>query len=154
MLHKSFAGLLLSIILFSCNKGEQVDLSTLQTYHNVAIPLISAEIDVEDMLQGDTGNIISTGNNGELFLAYVTEPTSIVASEIVSGEYSKGTFRIYLTRTASRSQILFSKLITKNKKKEIKMYINKYLDKNPKAENIPNKIQSLFLFLLIPCQKK
>ena len=35
------------------------------------------------MLQGDTGNIISTGNNGELFLAYVTEPTSIVASEIV-----------------------------------------------------------------------
>ena len=46
MLHKSFAGLLLSIILFSCNKSEQVDLSTLQTYHNVAIPLISAEIDV------------------------------------------------------------------------------------------------------------
>ena len=83
MLHKSFAVLLFSIILFSCNKGEQVDLSTLQTYHNVAIPLISAEIDVEDMLQGDTGNIISTGNNGELFLAYVTEPTSIVASEIV-----------------------------------------------------------------------
>tara|TARA_Y100001970_G_scaffold289224_1_gene418887 strand:- start:3205 stop:4041 length:837 start_codon:yes stop_codon:yes gene_type:complete len=37
--------------------------------------------------------------------------STIVASEIVSGEYSKGTFRIYLTRTASRSQILFSKLI-------------------------------------------
>ena len=83
MLHKSFAGLLLSIILFSCNKGEQVDLSTLQTYHNVAIPLISAEIDVEDMLQGDTGNIISTGNNGELFLAYVTPTTTINAGEIV-----------------------------------------------------------------------
>ena len=29
------------------------------------------------------GNIISTGNNGELFLAYVTEPASIVASEII-----------------------------------------------------------------------
>ena len=83
MLHKSFAGLLLSIILFSCNKVEQVDLSTLQTYHNVAIPLISAEIDVEDMLQGDTGNIISTGNNGELFLAYVTPTTTINAGEIV-----------------------------------------------------------------------
>ena len=83
MLHKSFAGLLLSIILFSCNKSEQVDLSTLQTYHNVAIPLISAEIDVEDMLQGDTGNIISTGNNGELFLAYVTPKTTINAGEIV-----------------------------------------------------------------------
>lgn len=83
MLHKSLAGLLLSIILFSCNKNEQVDLSTLQTYHNVAIPLISAEIDVEDMLQGDTGNIISTGNNGELFLAYVTPTTTINAGEIV-----------------------------------------------------------------------
>ena len=83
MLHKSLAGLLLSIILFSCNKGDQVDLSTLQTYHNVAIPLISAEIDVEDMLQGDTGNIISTGNNGELFLAYVTPTTTINAGEIV-----------------------------------------------------------------------
>ncbi len=83
MLHKSLAGLLLSTILFSCNKNEQVDLSTLQTYHNVAIPLISAEIDVEDMLQGDTGNIISTGNNGELFLAYVTPTTTINAGEIV-----------------------------------------------------------------------
>ena len=68
MLHKTFAGLLLSLILFSCKKGEQVDLSTLQTYHNFAIPLISAEIDVEDMLQSDTGDIISTGNNGELFI--------------------------------------------------------------------------------------
>ena len=83
MLQKSLAGLLLSTILFSCNKNEQVDLSTLQTYHNVAIPLISAEIDVEDMLQGDTGNIISTGNNGELFLAYLTPTTTINAGEIV-----------------------------------------------------------------------
>ena len=80
MLHKTFAGLLLSLILFSCKKGEQVDLSTLQTYHNVAIPLISAEIDVEDMLQSDTGDIISTGNNGELFLAYVTPKTTINAA--------------------------------------------------------------------------
>ena len=83
MIHKSIVGLLLLIILFSCNKGEQIDLSTLQTYHNVAIPLISAEIDVEDMLQGDTGNLISTGNNGELFLAYVTPTTTINAGEIV-----------------------------------------------------------------------
>ena len=83
MLHKTFAGLLLSLTLFSCKKGEQVDLSTLQTYHNVAIPLISAEIDVEDMLQSDTGDIISTGNNGELFLAYVTPKTTINAGEII-----------------------------------------------------------------------
>ena len=83
MLHKSFAGLLLSIILFSCNKSEQVDLSTLQTYHHVAIPLVSAEIDVEDMLERDTGDIISTGNDGELFLAYLTPTTTINASEII-----------------------------------------------------------------------
>jgi hypothetical protein len=80
---KTFTWLLIFLVMFSCNKNEQIDLSTLQTYHNVAIPLISAEIDVEDMLQGDTGNIISTGNNGELFLAYVTPTTTINAGEIV-----------------------------------------------------------------------
>ena len=36
---------------------------------------------------------------------------TIVASEIVSGEYAKGTFRMYLSRPVSRSKILFSKLI-------------------------------------------
>lgn len=80
---KTFTWLLIFLVMFSCNKNEQIDLSTLQTYHNVAIPLINAEIDVEDMLQGDTGNIISTGNNGELFLAYVTPTTTINAGEIV-----------------------------------------------------------------------
>ena len=32
--------------------------------------------------------------------------STIVSSEIVSGEYSKGTFRIYLTRSISRSSVL------------------------------------------------
>ena len=63
-------------------KSDQVDLSSLQP-----IPCcnssVSAEIDVEDMLKRDTGDIISTGADGELFLAYVTPPTSINASEIV-----------------------------------------------------------------------
>jgi hypothetical protein len=72
-----------TIIFASCKKSDQVDLSSLQTYHHVAIPLVSAEIDVEDMLERDTGDIISTGTDGELFLAYVTPPTSINASEIV-----------------------------------------------------------------------
>jgi ABC-2 type transport system permease protein len=36
---------------------------------------------------------------------------TIVASEIVSGEYAKGTFRMYLSRPVSRTKILFSKLI-------------------------------------------
>ena len=75
--------LFFALIFASCKKSDQVDLSSLQTYHHVAIPLISAEIDVEDMLERDTGDIISTGTDGELFLAYVTPPTSINASEIV-----------------------------------------------------------------------
>jgi len=37
--------------------------------------------------------------------------STIVASEIVSGEYSKGTFRMYLTRPVSRNAVLLSKLI-------------------------------------------
>tara|TARA_Y100000817_G_scaffold56604_2_gene41798 strand:+ start:1877 stop:2716 length:840 start_codon:yes stop_codon:yes gene_type:complete len=36
---------------------------------------------------------------------------TIVASEIVSGEYSKGTFRMYLSRPVSRKHVLVSKLI-------------------------------------------
>ena len=61
--------LYLALIFTSCKKTDEIDLSTLQTYHHVAIPLVSAEIDVEDMLERDTGDIISTGNDGELFLA-------------------------------------------------------------------------------------
>lgn len=37
--------------------------------------------------------------------------STIVAADIVSGEYSKGTFRLYLSRPISRSKVLFSKLI-------------------------------------------
>jgi len=37
--------------------------------------------------------------------------STIIAADIVSGEYSKGTFRLYLSRPISRSMILLSKLI-------------------------------------------
>ena len=80
---KVIYGLFIFLAIFSCKKNETVDLSTLQTFHNLAIPLVSAEIDVQDMLEGDTGDIISTGVNGELFLAYVTPTTTIYASEIM-----------------------------------------------------------------------
>ena len=36
---------------------------------------------------------------------------TIVAAEIVTGEYAKGTFRMYLSRPVSRLKILFSKLV-------------------------------------------
>ena len=37
--------------------------------------------------------------------------STIVPSEIFSGEYSKGTFRVYLTRPISRNAVFFSKMI-------------------------------------------
>ena len=72
-----------TLILSSCKKTDQIDLSSLQTYHHVAIPLVSAEIDVEDMLERDTGDVISTGTDGELFLVYANPPTTLNASEII-----------------------------------------------------------------------
>ena len=72
-----------ALILSSCKKTDQIDLSSLQTYHHVAIPLVSAEIDVEDMLERDTGDVISTGTDGELFLVYANPPTTLNASEII-----------------------------------------------------------------------
>lgn len=75
---------LLVLILLNCNKSDTVDLSNLQTYHHVAIPLVSAEIDVQDMLESDTGGVISTGSQGELYLAYTTPPISLGASEIIT----------------------------------------------------------------------
>ncbi len=82
-INKFLCFLYLTLIFTSCKKTDEIDLSSLQTYHHVAIPLVSAEIDVEDMLERDTGDIISTGTDGELFLAYVTPPTTINASEII-----------------------------------------------------------------------
>ena len=37
--------------------------------------------------------------------------STIIPSEFISGEYSKGTFRIYLTRSVSRSSIFLAKLL-------------------------------------------
>ena len=39
------------LILYNCNKSDTVDLSTLQTYHYVAIPLVSAEIEFKTCLK-------------------------------------------------------------------------------------------------------
>ena len=47
----------------------------------------------------------------------------IIAADIVSGEYSKGTFRLYLSRPISRSKIQI--MITKSTLKLVKLPINK-----------------------------
>ena len=46
-----------------------------------------------------------------ILISHMPFLSTIVASEIVSGEYSKGTFRMYLTRPVSRNAVLLSKLI-------------------------------------------
>ena len=46
-----------------------------------------------------------------ILISHMPFLSTIVASEIVSGEYSKGTFRMYLTRPISRNKVLLSKLI-------------------------------------------
>ena len=69
-----FSILFLIIFLSACKKSEQIDLTTLQTHHNIAIPLVSAEIEVADMLAGGVDTIINTGTSGDLFLVYSTDP--------------------------------------------------------------------------------
>ena len=46
-----------------------------------------------------------------ILISHMPFLSTIIASEIVSGEYSKGTFRMYLTRPISRNNVLLSKLI-------------------------------------------
>ncbi len=74
---------LLSYATKSCKKSEQYDLSTIQTFHHLAIPLVSAEIDVQDMLDRDTAGLISTGGGGELLLAYAIPSFSVTSQEVL-----------------------------------------------------------------------
>tara|TARA_X000001036_G_scaffold250696_1_gene233478 strand:- start:1005 stop:1844 length:840 start_codon:yes stop_codon:yes gene_type:complete len=68
---------------------------------------------------GDSFIFIGSLINGNLstyiiiaiLISHMPFLSTIVASEIVSGEYSKGTFRMYLTRPVSRNLVLLSKLI-------------------------------------------
>ncbi|MGY8763686.1 MAG: ABC transporter permease [Fidelibacterota bacterium] len=46
-----------------------------------------------------------------ILISHMPFLSTIVASEIVSGEYSKSTFRMYLSRPVSRRKVLLSKLI-------------------------------------------
>ena len=46
-----------------------------------------------------------------ILISHMPFLSTIVPSEIISGEYSKGTFRMYLTRPISRGAVFFSKLL-------------------------------------------
>ena len=47
------------VALCCCKKKELFDLSGYQSDHAVAIPLINAVIDVDDLLEGDTTDFVS-----------------------------------------------------------------------------------------------
>ena len=75
-----------SIFLFflTCKKREKLDLSTIQTYHHLAIPLVNAQIGIEELLKKDTGGLVTTNpQTGEILLAYESSAMSIDASGII-----------------------------------------------------------------------
>lgn len=67
---------------FTFCKKDKVNLAKLTANHSLAIPLVSGEINVNDMLKSDTGSLINTGSAGELFLVYITDPISFSMNEL------------------------------------------------------------------------
>ena len=71
------------LLFLTCKKREKLDLSTIQTYHHLAIPLVNAQIGIEELLKKDTGGLVTTNpQTGEILLAYESSAMSIDASEI------------------------------------------------------------------------
>ena len=72
------------LLFITCKKREKLDLSTIQTYHHLAIPLVNAQIGIEELLKKDTGGLVTTNpQTGEILLAYESSAMSIDASEII-----------------------------------------------------------------------
>ena len=79
-------------------------------------------VSLEDKISNQMQDIVVTAGsavNGYLaayiiisiLISQMSFLSTIVPSEIISGEYSKGTFRIYLTRPISRSSLFLSKVL-------------------------------------------
>ena len=72
------------LLFITCKKREKLDLSTIQTYHHLAIPLVNAQIGIEELLKKDTGGLVTTNpQTGEILLAYESSAMSIDASKII-----------------------------------------------------------------------
>lgn len=73
------------LLFLTCKKREKLDLSTVQTYHHLAIPLVNSQIGIEELLKKDTGGLVTTDpQTGEILLAYESSAMSIDASSIVN----------------------------------------------------------------------
>ena len=72
------------LLFITCKKREKLDLSTIQTYHHIAIPLVNSQIGIDELLKRDTGGLVTTNpQTGEILLAYESSAMSIDASEII-----------------------------------------------------------------------
>ena len=79
---------------------------------------VTLEMKISDQME-DMFLTAGTAVNGNLaayisiaiLIAQMPFLSTIVPSEIISGEYSKGTFRIYLTRPISRTGVFLSKVL-------------------------------------------
>lgn len=79
---------------------------------------VTLEMKISDQME-DMFLTAGTAVNGNLaayisiaiLIAQMPFLSTIVPSEIISGEYSKGTFRIYLTRPISRTGVFISKVL-------------------------------------------
>ena len=71
------------VVVMGCKKKELFDLSGFQADHAIAIPLVNAEIDVEDLLESDTSDFVSSSSNGELILTYASDLISFNAADFL-----------------------------------------------------------------------
>lgn len=72
------------LLFITCKKREKLDLSTIQTYHHIAIPLVNSQIGIDELLKRDTGGLVTTNpQTGEILLAYESSAMSIDASKII-----------------------------------------------------------------------
>ena len=71
------------LLFITCKKREKLDLSTIQTYHHIAIPLVNSQIGIDELLKRDTIGLVTTAPNGGIEIAYESSTISIDAASII-----------------------------------------------------------------------
>ncbi len=84
-----------------------IEYSTLSLQERIYGQLQDSFIFIGTVINGNLSSYLIIA----ILITHMPFLSTIVASEIISGEYSKGTFRIYLTREVNRKNVFFSKLI-------------------------------------------
>ena len=64
------------LLFITCKKREKLDLSTIQTYHHIAIPLVNSQIGIDELLKRDTIGLVTTAPNGGIEIAYESSSIS------------------------------------------------------------------------------